>query len=267
MHLRRSPTLPTLRPFVETVWASEQQRPTARRELVLPTAQAHLVVRISEQPLRVFERPGDAHGRAFAHAVLGGPRWLPFVRDVSAPVLCVGAQLRPGAVHALFGIPVDELAGRHTDLEDLWPGSRFRERLCGVGSLARQLDVFESLLAERIPAARAVHPAVAHALGRFRSVGDVGRVQRETGYSHRHFVALFRGAIGMPPKRYCRVRRFKATLDRLAASPRIAWAELAPSCGFSDQAHLVREFHALSGLTPGQYRRLAPTWPRHVPIA
>ena len=35
----------------------------------------------------------------------------------------------------------------------------------------------------------------------------------------------------------------------------------------SDQAHLVRELRALSGLTPGQYRRLAPTWSRHVPLA
>ena len=52
-----------------------------------------------------------------------------------------------------------------------------------------------------------------------------------------------------------------------AANPRVAWANLALSAGFSDQAHLVREFRALSGLTPGQYRRLAPTGSRHVPIS
>ena len=107
---------------------------------------------------------------------------------------------------------------------------------------------------------------MAHALRRFRVVSDVGEVVRETGYSHRQFVLLFRRAVGMPPKRYCRVRRFKAALDRLAVNPRVAWANLALSAGFSDQAHLVREFRALSGLTPGQYRRLAPTWSRHVPI-
>lgn len=267
MHLSRSPIHPALCPFIERVWASDQGHPTASRELVLPTAQGHLVVRVSERPLRVYAGPGDRRGRESAHAVLGGPRSSPFIRDVSEPVRCMGAQLRPGAVQALFGVPADELSGRHTDLEDLWPGSRFRERLCEEGALALQLNRFEALLAERLSDARGIHPAVAHALSRFGLVGDVDRVRRETGYSHRHFAVLFRQAVGMLPKRYCRVRRFKATLERLAASPEVEWVALAQSSGFSDQAHLVREFRALSGLTPGQYRRLAPSWSRHVPIA
>lgn len=264
-HLGRPPTLAVLRPFVERVWASCEEPRTHRRELVLPTGQAHLVVRVSEHPL-TYAGFGAGGGRAFAHAVVGGPRWSPWVRDVSKPVRSLGAQLRPGAAELLFGIPAEALSGRHTPLEDLWPGARFRERLREVEGLPLQLDRFESLLAERVPDSGALHPVVAHALERFRVVRDVGPVVRETGYSHRQFVSLFRRAVGMPPKRWCRVRRFKAALDRLAATPGIAWADLALSSGFSDQAHLVREFRALSGLTPGGYRRLAPTWSRHVPL-
>lgn len=265
-HIRRPPSRAALRPFFETVWAASEEGREGGRELVLPTAQAHLVVRLSENPLLVHAESGKGRVGTLAHTVLGGPRWAARVRDVSQPVQSVGAQLLPGALQALFGIDADELAGRHTSLDDLWHGERFRERLLEIESLPLQLDLFERLLAERISGDRAMHPVVAHALSRFQTVSDVSTVVRETGYSHRQFASLFRRAVGMPPKRYCRVRRFKKTLDHLAAHPTVAWAELALARGFSDQPHMVREFRAMSGLTPGRYRALAPLLSRHVPL-
>jgi AraC-like DNA-binding protein len=33
------------------------------------------------------------------------------------------------------------------------------------------------------------------------------------------------------------------------------WAGLAAEWGYSDQAHLIREFHAMAGVTPADYAR------------
>ena len=39
-----------------------------------------------------------------------------------------------------------------------------------------------------------------------------------------------------------------------AAGVADGWADIAAACGFADQSHLVREFVALAGGTPGAWR-------------
>lgn len=263
---------PALRPFVKTLWVSdgagEPRADGAGRERVLPTGSMHLVFRLSDHPLRLFQGVDDRIGHTVAHDIVGGARATFYVRDVSRPVRSVGAQLHPGAAALLLGVPADELAGRHTPLGDIWgrAAAEARERLLEAGSPARQLDVLESLLAARLPRIRGVHPAVAHALGRFASTSDVRMVVDESGYSHRQLIALFRRAVGLTPKRYCRVLRFQEVLARAAAGPADSWADLVLAAGYSDQPHFNREFREFTGMSPGQYRQIAPASAHHVPI-
>ncbi len=264
------PPGPALRPFVKTLWASDESalRDGAPRELVLPTGGMHVVVRVSDTPLRIFDGEGDATGHTLAHAVVGGPRSSFYVRDVSRPVCSVGAQLYPGAAELVLGVPADALAERHTALEDLWglAASEARERLAEAGSARARVDVFEAILTARLPRIRGLHPAVAHALSRLSADVEVREVVDESGYSHRRFIELFRHAVGLPPKLYSRVLRFQRVISRLDRDPRVAWAALASEVGYSDQAHLSREFREIAGVTPTRYRQLAPPWSHHVPI-
>ncbi len=271
-------TLPALRPFVSRVWAGGPEACEANgaarhvaREHVLPTGQMHLVFRLSGAPLRLFDGPDDLAGRAIGCAVVGGARRGHYVRDVSRPGASVGAQLRPGAAELLFHASAEELAERHTPLEELW-GHGADEALArlqeahGDGSApGRTLAAFEELLLARLPRVRALHPAVAHALADEGATDDVAALVRASGVSHRHFVAVFRRATGLSPKTFTQVRRFQRALERASRSAD-GWAEIAFACGYSDQAHLQREFLRFAGVTPGAWRRAAPAQPNHVRI-
>ena len=271
MLLRRHPG-PPLSPFVKILWATDptalSQSVAAARERVLPTGGMHLVFRLSDHPLRLFDDINDPTGHLVGHAIVGGARATFYVREISAPVCSVGVQLHPGAAELLFGVPADELAGRHTLLEDLWGQSAVeaRERLMDAGGSEQQLDILESLLAARLPTVRGLHPAVAHALGRFTTTANVRQVVKESGYSHRRFIALFHRGLGLTPKLYCRILRFQGALQRVAVDPAASWVEVALDAGYSDQAHLNREFREFAGVSPGEYRELSPTFPHHVPI-
>jgi AraC-like DNA-binding protein len=50
-----------------------------------------------------------------------------------------------------------------------------------------------------------------------------------------------------------RVARLRSLLSYLAAEGRADWADLANAFGYSDQAHLIREFQALTGKSPRRY--------------
>lgn len=264
---------PRLRPFVKMLWVSEPSPGApaggAVLEHVLPTGGMHLVFRLSGTPVRLLQGPGD-QAQTLGQAVVGGARSSFYVKDVSAPAGSVGAQLYPGTAQLLFGATSDELAERHTPLQDLWgPHAALAlEQLLGAPNPAARLGVLEALLAARLPAVRALHPAVAQAL---RQIGHAPRVEdlvRNSGYSHRQFVALFRRAVGLAPKVYARVLRFQSVLHQahalaLTQEP-VHWAGLAQDAGFSDQAHFNREFRAMAGVTPEGYRKQAPAQANHL---
>jgi AraC-like DNA-binding protein len=269
------PARPALRRFVRAVWLiDETARPMTRdavREHVLPSGEMHLVFRLSDEPLRLFEGL-QASERTLGHAIVGGACSSYYMKDVSTPTHSVGIQLWPGACRALFGASAAELAEQHVRLDDLWGASArtARDRLLEARVPERQMEALESILAARLPEVRCLHPAVAQALERFTATSTVREVVEESGYSHRAFVALFREAVGLTPKRYSRVLRFQKVLERLGTEPGISWVMLAFDAGYSDQPHFIREFREFAGVSPGEYRRRYPwagmTSMHHVPV-
>jgi AraC-like DNA-binding protein len=267
--LTRAPSQ-ILRPFVKRLWATEAngEPAGAGREHVLPTGTMHLVFRLSDHPLRLYETADGAGGQTIGYEIVGGARSTFYIRDIPDGAESVGIQFLPGGADLLLGAPADELAERHTSLCDLWGrgAGEARERLLEAGSAGRRLDLLESLLTARLPRIRGLHPAVAQALDRFATTSNVRMVVTEYGYSHRRFIELFRRAVGLTPKLYCRVLRFQDALDRIASEPDESLVELALAAGYSDQPHFNREFRAFSGLRPGDYRRAQPCDSNHVPI-
>jgi len=272
--LRERPRLARLRPFVQALWAvlpgpGALVRPGAR-EHVLPTGAMHLVFRLSGPPLRLFEGPGDAQGLSVGHALVGGPRDRFYVRDVSQPCASVGALLQPGVALPLLGAPEDALAGRHTALADLWglQAGFALERLQEARGLEDRLDAFEALLLERLGnGLHGMHPAVAQALAPLRQgLRPVHELAARSGYSHRRFITLFRGATGLAPKTYARIHRLGRVLELAGDAPQRGWADIAHEAGFADQSHLTREFGDIAGLSPQAWRLATAAGDRrHVP--
>lgn len=260
---------PALRPFVRQLWISESAaRPEAAREHVLPTGDMHLVFRLAGPALRLFAGADDATGSVIRGPVVGGPRSSFYVKESGASVLTAGVQLLPGAALSLFGVSAAELAERHTLLADLWgtKADSALDQLASVAGAGRQLNVLEQLLAQGLRRPRAMHPAVAHLLAAGAGVVRIDTIVRDSCYSHRGFIALFRQATGMSPKRYARLMRFRALLAALHGPGHTALGELALDAGYSDQAHMTREFREFAGMTPLQYRLLAPASANHVPL-
>jgi len=262
--------LPPLRPFVETLWVSYPSASECAvapyREYALPGGGMHLVLRLSDDPIRLIDAANPA-GRNYGYGVIGGARSSFYVRDIAAPVCSIGATLRPGAAEVLFNVSAGELAERHTSLEDVWghQAASLRERLLEARTPERQLDLFEAFLLERLPAIRGMHPAIAQTLAQMPLVTDIELLAERSGYSHRRFIELFRRAIGLTPKLYSRVQRFQAVVRAISKNRDASLADIAADAGYSDQSHFNREFREFAGMTPEQYRQLAPPSPSHVP--
>ncbi|GAA4685353.1 helix-turn-helix domain-containing protein [Phytohabitans rumicis] len=77
----------------------------------------------------------------------------------------------------------------------------------------------------------------------------------ELGWSGRHLASTFRREIGLTPKMAARVLRFERAYAALGSAD--SWADIAVSCGYYDQAHLIRDFKEFAGAPPGHFRPIA----------
>lgn len=77
------------------------------------------------------------------------------------------------------------------------------------------------------------------------------------GICERTVTRRFRAAFGIPPAHY-RLRQRTIRAWRAVLETEMPLTDIAAAGGFADQAHMTRAVRALSGHTPGQWRRLRP---------
>lgn len=254
---------PPLDRLIECFWWSRREFPQPHGEHMLPSGQAQLIFAMHD---RAFSCAGPEQSGTvtWSGSCLHGPQWRHYLTAAKPPGAVLGVSIRPGCAGAILGVPASELADRHLSLSSIWGAGaeELRERLMAATRPTQAFSLLECDLSARIDLQLLMHPAVAGALSSSWLPDRVGPIQRSTGFSPRHFIALFRASVGLTPKHYFRIRRFNEVTRRLASRSSGGLTNMAADLGYSDQAHLTREFRELAGVTPGHYRGL-PDSPLH----
>ncbi|GGQ93067.1 AraC family transcriptional regulator [Deinococcus ruber] len=85
----------------------------------------------------------------------------------------------------------------------------------------------------------------------------VAKLAEELNLSPRTLERQFVQQVGVSAKSLARVVRFDKVNTRIRENPAVPMAELTFELGFFDQAHLIKEFKALSSMTPGAFAVIA----------
>lgn len=73
--------------------------------------------------------------------------------------------------------------------------------------------------------------------------------------SKRQLERRFKASSGLSPKQFARTRRFRATAVDLVENNNLNWANRAAEMGFSDQAHLTKEFVSVTKRSPNSFAK------------
>jgi len=84
--------------------------------------------------------------------------------------------------------------------------------------------------------------------------GRVSDLANHVGKSVRTLQRRVRTSTGCPPRRFLAMQRFRRSVYEIAAGGD-GLSVIAFDLGFSDQAHLTREFRRHAGVTPGAFRQ------------
>jgi len=166
--------------------------------------------------------------------------------------------LTPLGSYALFGVPLRELTNSVVSASELLPADALTERLAEAPDWPERFRLLDDYLAAKLARGPVLAAPVRHAWDRL-SAGPVriDALADEIGWSRQHLNARFREQIGLNPRTAGRIARLNRVLALVSRASSLSWAEVAHRGGYSDQAHLIREFRALTGYSPTEAGRPA----------
>ena len=218
-----------------------------------------------------YQRLPDAESELIAHpsrgSVVGtwiGTRTALLRKPTTQREPTLLVRFHAGGSYAFFREPMSALTDRVVPLADVW-GEAIRDAN-DIDSLARAtLETLKRKLQSTADHEPACVPAIRRAV-RLASAAptlpSVSELANQVGVSERQLRRGFDEVVGVSPKRFLRIARFKRVLrtlrhdvGRCALAEEPAWVALAQRAGYYDQAHMIAEFRELTGMTPSVFVR------------
>lgn len=265
---------PPLEPFVEHITYFEGYMPAHQREKIVPDGAIQIIVDLHDRPKHKFDSETGAGGRGFTRSWIAGMQMAPIVIEAQQRASLLIIRFRPGGARPFLRFSSEGLNGLVEPFEDVLDRAalELRERVLEGATAAAKLASAEAWLIGRIEDFSGPPPVIAHiAARRFAPDLQVAHLADELGYSTRQLRNLFHAWVGLGPKQFLQVSRFRQVIAHLAASGSTApdWAALAPEFGYADQPHLTHDFRRFAGMSPGRfvarYRGQENFLPIHVP--
>ncbi|MFF0741179.1 DUF6597 domain-containing transcriptional factor [Streptomyces sp. NPDC004111] len=255
VRFRRHEPAPPLRPFLEHYWFIDWDLTEPYASHVVPHPSVNIVFQC-----RAGE-PGSG-------VVAGVGRGL-FTRKLEGAGRVCGVQFRPGG----FGPfrpdrPVSEWTGRQLPLAEVFPAPAAGSGGAAAGAgdpsdavlgppddpaRVAALDAFLLSLGPQPGPGADLAMELADRVRRDRGIRRSGDLARAAGLSPRTLQRLFARQVGVGPKWVILRYRIHEALEHAESEAAVDWAGLAADLGYTDQAHLVRDFTATVGVPPTAY--------------
>ena len=183
-------------------------------------------------------------------------------RDLRGRGWAVGAVLRPAAVAALVEDPVSLVDGERA-LDASAPDIAALHEAVVTAMAAehahreRAVEGFSDWLAARVGAveapARQANALMDVLMGE-RAVLTPEEAATRLAVSVRTLQRMTHRHVGLSPGAMIRRRRLQEAAQRVREEPDVDLASIAAELGYADHAHLTRDFRAVLGIAPREYR-------------
>lgn len=227
---------PGLRDFVSHYWLGRHN--TDESHTILPDGAVDLVIRIDRRAWQghVF---GSTTSRTDTPLVLGSHY--------------LGVSFKPGQSRHFLRVAAIEITDRHEPAKALisFDLCDVPERIQGQDIFVRLDAMLERHLRDACPERSPLDVAIS---AMELSMGALSVVEAAAivGKSVRQFERLFREAVGVTPKLFSQIARFRRA-SNLITNSSIPLVQIASMLGYTDQSHMTHEFKRFANLPPASY--------------
>jgi AraC-like DNA-binding protein len=224
-----------LRPYVRCYWELEGSAgSTALPQTILPDGCPEMVFHTGDP----FLRDGTLQPRSMFVGQMSGPT----VVTPGPSVQCFGVRFEPAGAWALFRFRQASASGRITPQNGL-VGSTLERQILSAECSQERIQLIERALDAIAPPHLDVWcQSVSKILERRLTIDQLCR---NTGVGVRQFERMFLERVGVTPRLFGGLARFRQALGEPGS-----WSDIAAACGYYDQSHLIRDFRQFTGESP-----------------
>lgn len=166
-----------------------------------------------------------------------------------------GVKLRAGAVRAFVPAPAFRFSNRITTLLSIFDDAETLEQaVLAPDDDAEGFAAFEQWLrAHRSSVDTSVAVQIVERIAADPEITTVERLADVAGFGPRALQRLFREHVGASPKWVIRCNRLQEVALRIERGDGPTLAALAAELGYTDQAHLARDFKSVVGRAPSEF--------------
>ena len=262
---------PPLSHFVENIWYYEDNYAEYNRAKILPDGAIELIIDLDAWPKKLFDNEFSTEKFQVCKKFwISGERTRYIVVGADNTNM-IGIRFRPGGAFPFFGFPISELNESVIDLDLIWGRMvhDLRDQLLEIPSAEGRILRFEAFLLAQAQRTLEPNKAISFAIHQlqhspqFLAIRDLAN---QIGITQKHLITQFEKVVGLRPKSFARVCKFRKVLNVIEERSRIEWTDIAYECGYYDQAHFIKEFHTFSGLNPSAYLTSRGDYLGYIPI-
>lgn len=232
---------PLLSRYIETYWSSTDFAENEVKRRILPDGCVDIIF--------------SFHRQSLPHIVGTMTTFLEIA--YLGEVRFIGIRFKPGGITAFTRMPVNEFTDSRVELfstESVFDKS-FGEDIPWERSTTDIISFVDNYLLSRLPKLSPLDERIDYAVSLIKQgKGNISIpiIAEKACLSKRQFERKFLADIGISPKAFSRIFKFRNTRQFLKSGINQSLFNTAVDCGYYDHAHLIKEFKRLSGSLPSE---------------
>lgn len=166
---------------------------------------------------------------------------------------------KPHGAMMFFSLPLNQLKDQSVALSDIAgkEANILEEQILNSKSNQERIEYIEKFLLKKLIEKEYYDfkriNSVIHKIICSKGEITVDEMSHEACFSNKQLERKFSKYIGMSPKQYLKIVRFQKVLKTKELNPEFSLTTLAHECGYYDQAHFIKDFKIITGMTPKSF--------------
>ena len=164
-------------------------------------------------------------------------------------------EFNPIGAYRFFKFSLNEIVNQIHNVPDVFDsvGKELQERVSEITEIDKKVLFVEEFLYGQMVSLNKSDPVTEYAVNKIimnNGLINISTLSEEVGYSRRYLLSIFTEKVGLSPKEFACIMRFRGIYEKIHL---IGMDEEKLYELYYDQSHFIKEFKKFTGKTPGEY--------------